>query len=109
MDGGPTNNSIAQNIRSLDYTNEALTDGDITVSNPHSLNRHGVNGNRKKRIPMANFEGQNTVIHDPDMVNFSNAENEFMKSIEQCGDFVPLPPPKSAFSKKVSSQSGANT
>jgi hypothetical protein len=49
------------------------------------------------------------VIHDPDIVNFTPGENEFMKSIEQCGDFVPLPPPNQAFSKKVSSQSGANT
>ena len=44
----PANNSIAQNIRSLDYTNEALTDGDIIVNNP--VNRHGINGNRKKRV-----------------------------------------------------------
>jgi hypothetical protein len=33
VDTGPTS-SIAQNIRGLDYTNEALTDGDITVTNP---------------------------------------------------------------------------
>ena len=79
-----TGNSIAQNIRSLDYTNEALTDGDITVTNPHSLNRSGLNGSRKNRVlNPANLENnQNAVIHDPDLVNFSNAEPDFMKSIE---------------------------
>ena len=82
---------------------------DINSQQMH--NRHGINGNRKKRIlnqAPKTFDNNNTVIHDPDIVNFTpGVDNDFMKSIEQCGDFIPLPPPNQAFSKKVSS--GANT